>query len=526
MRYDADVATVPVSDNTVAEAAPPPRGPRAMPAAEAGRLADEIAELSAHLDAATHRLLELIRRFDAGSGWCAQGCLSCPQWLSWRIGLDLCAAREKVRVARALGALPKIDDALRRGQVSYSKVRALTRVATPENEASLLQMARSSTAAQLERICRGYRGALNGLAGKHLCDDADQRWVRDRSTESGMIRIEAQLLPDEAALVLKAIEAARERAWKERRDSAESAAATESGPAASATPGHRRRLHRADALVRIAEDFLKSPASEAHGPPVEVVVHVEADSLTGCVSTEVGTLEDGTHLPRTTVDRLACDASVVTVVEDSRGTPLDVGRRRRTVPTALRRALQFRDKGCRFPGCTNTRVDSHHVVPWARGGETKLANLVSTCRKHHRYVHELGFRVEPRADGSFAFFAPAGWEVKPVPDAPPIHRAPVAALLDLNASAGVAIDHQTSFPRWDGTPADYDHIVHVLATNYPPAESTPRSESPAETSAAPSRRASMEPRPGGRGEMEAMLDANKEGVLQWGRDPEAAERTS
>ena len=466
MRSDADDATVSL---TIADAhaAPLTCGSLAMPATEAGRLADEIAALSAHLDAATQHLLELIRRFDAGSGWFTQGCLSCAQWLSWRIGLDLCAAREKVRVARALGALPQIDDAFRCGRVSYSKVRALTRIATPENEASLLEMARSSTAAQLEKICRGYRRALNGLAGKLPCDDADQRWVRDRSTESGMVRIEAQLLPDEAALVLKAIEAARERAWKAERTSAESSAEAGDPRDVASSSNRRRRLHRADALVQIAKDFLASSNDEASGPPFEVVVHVGAEALADHASAEGGILEDGRFLPRATVDRLACDASVVTVVEDSRGNPLDVGRRSRTVPTALRRALKLRDKGCRFPGCTNTRVDSHHVVPWARGGATRLANLVSTCRTHHRYVHELGFRVEPRADGSFAFFAPAGWEVRPVPDAPQLHRDPVAALLDENASAGLAIDHQTNFPRWDGTPADYDHIVQVLATTYP-----------------------------------------------------------
>jgi hypothetical protein len=336
-------------------------------------------------------------------------------------------------------------------------------------------MARSSTAAQLERICRGYRRAQNGLSGKLPCDDADHRWVRDRSTESGMVRIEAQLLPDEAALVLKAIEAAREREWKARRDSAEAPAGTAgSGEAAAASAP--RQLHRADELVQIAEDFLASSSREQSAPPVEIVVHVAAEALTDPVSAETGILEDGTSLPRATVDRLACDASVVTVVEDFRGTPLDVGRRRRTVPTALRRAVRLRDNGCRFPGCSNTRVDSHHVVPWSRGGETKLANLVSTCRKHHRYVHELGFRVEVRADGSFAFFAPAGWEVKPVPDPLPLRGDPVDALREQNARAGLAIDHATSFPRWDGTPADYDHIVHVLATKYPPAR--PRPESP------------------------------------------------
>jgi hypothetical protein len=437
------------------------------PTADVDRLADEIAELSAHLDAATHRLLTLIRRFDACSGWYRQGALSCAAWLSWRIGLDLCAAREKVRVARALGSLPHIDDALRRGQVSYSKVRALTRVATAENEALLLEMARSATSAQLERICRGYRRALNGILGKLTCDEASQRWVRDRSTESGMIRIECQLMPEEAAVVLKAIERARERAWRAERDSAEGSAEDSAKDSVDhPAPPRRRTLNRADALVAVAEDYLASTV-EAGGPPVEVVVHVEADSLADPVSAEAGTLDDGTSLPLATVERLACDAAVVTVVEDRNGHPLDVGRRRRTIPTALRRALRLRDRGCVFPGCENRRVDSHHVVPWSRGGATKLANLASLCRSHHRYVHELGFRIEPRDDGRFTFFAPAGWEVKPVCAAPPLDRDPATALRERSAGGGITIDDGTSFPRWDGTPPDYDHIVHVIATKYP-----------------------------------------------------------
>ena len=430
------------------------RGMLGMPTVEADRLADEIADLSAHLDAATHRLLTLIREFDAGSGWFTQGALSCAAWLSWRIGLDLCAAREKVRVARALGSLPRIDEALRRGQVSYSKVRALTRVATPENEASLLEMARSATAAQLERICRGYRHALNGILGKLTSDEESQRWVRDRSTESGMIRIECQLMPEEAAVVLKAIERARERAWKAERNSAES------------SPPGRPKLNRADALVAVAEDYLASTV-DAGGPPVEIVVHVEADSLADRDSAEAGTLDDGTSLPRATVERLACDAAVVTVVEDRSGNPLDVGRRRRTITTALRRALRLRDRGCVYPGCENKRVDGHHVVPWSRGGATKLSNLACLCRRHHRYVHELGFRIEPRDDHRFAFFAPAGWEVKPTCAAPSLGPDPVMALRERSAAAGISIDAQTSFPRWDGTPPDYHHIVHVIATKYP-----------------------------------------------------------
>jgi len=125
-------------------------------ATELDRLGDEIAELSAHLEAATARLLDLIREFDTREGW-NSGFRSCGAWLSWRVGLDLGAARERVRVARALGTLPRLAEALARGELSYAKVRALTRVATPETEAPLLAVGRAGTACHVERIVRGWR---------------------------------------------------------------------------------------------------------------------------------------------------------------------------------------------------------------------------------------------------------------------------------------------------------------------------------------------------------------------------------
>src|SRR5258705_8755247 len=130
--------------------------PTAQPTAELDRLGDQIAELSAHLDAATARLLGLIREFDDRGGW-TTGFRSCAEWLTWRVGLAPGSARELVRVARALGSLPAVTAALERGQVSYAKVRALTRVATPETEARLLAVARAGTAAHVERIVRGWR---------------------------------------------------------------------------------------------------------------------------------------------------------------------------------------------------------------------------------------------------------------------------------------------------------------------------------------------------------------------------------
>ena len=120
------------------------------------RLGEQIAELAAHLDAATHRLLTDLREFDIRGGWHAQGAMSCAHWLAWRVGWDLVTARQRVRVAGKLAEFPAIDDALRRGELSYSKVRALLRIATPANEAMILEYARLTTASQLEKLSRKY----------------------------------------------------------------------------------------------------------------------------------------------------------------------------------------------------------------------------------------------------------------------------------------------------------------------------------------------------------------------------------
>jgi hypothetical protein len=405
------------------------------------RLGDEIAELAAHLDAATHHLLTLIRRFDEAGGWADQGALSCAHWLSWRTGLELGAAREHVRVARALADLPLVDVALSRGQLSYSKVRALTRVATPATEAALLDMARSSTASQLERICRGYRRAMRNAANERTEDEPYYRWVRERETEEGLVRFDVQLRPDEAAMVRRALEAAMRRAPD---------VSAETRPVS---------LRRADALVAIAEQYLAGGAT-ASAPPIEVVVHVDATTL--AEPDALGTLDDGTALAPATAGRLLCDASVVEVVEDSRGNVLDAGRRRRTIPTCLRRALRLRDRGCRFPGCTNRHVDGHHVVPWAHGGATTLENLCSLCRRHHTHVHEYGFRMEGDGAGGFRFFRPDGREVTATGASPTLPDDPVDALRVRHRTDGIAIDAWTGFSRWDGRPADYDHAVFCL----------------------------------------------------------------
>jgi len=383
-------------------------------------LADQIAETAASIDAATHQLLTQIRAFDSCGGWREQGALSCAAWLNWRIGLNLGAAREKVRVARALGTLPLLDDALRRGELSYSKARAITRVAAPETEEALLDMARYSTAAQLEKICRLYR-QVTSVDGKAAREAEDRRWVTQRSTDDGMVAITIRAHPDEAATLMEAICVSAETCGGDRVDGA----------------------------VAMAEHVLRGSAVDR--TPVDVSLHVSAETLQGH-------LDDGTGVPAETCRRLCCDAGIAPVVYsaggDDSGAVLSVGRKSRTIPAPIKRALRARDAGCRFPGCTNTRhLDGHHIKHWVDGGRTELSNLVSTCRRHHRYLHELGFGIAKRDDGELVFVDPGG---APIPAA----GFPRAACYD--ARERFERSARVNLPGWDGTTPDYGLAVDAL----------------------------------------------------------------
>jgi len=387
------------------------RGTDRTAATTTAALADEIATLAASLDAATHRLLTCIRAFDESEGWGLAGALSCARWLSWRIGLDPGAAREKVRVARALGELPRIDDALRRGAVSYSKVRAMTRVATQANEQTLLDMAIHATGAELERICRGARQVVRarereeGL-GSGGTEIAARRGVRVRSTADGMVCIEAVLERDEAALVLKSLQLGAHdlRGVAPLRGTIAAETSTDGAEA----PAPQRPTH-ADALVAVAESYLAhGAAAGTGGDRTQILVHLAQDALGGDGDL-AATLEDGRRVSAETFRRLACDSGLVPVAVDAEGRPLDVGRRTRSIPPAIRRALQVRDRHCQFPGCTNSLyVHAHHVEHWLHGGETSVENLALLCAAHHHAVHEGGWTVERDAEGELCFRAPDG----------------------------------------------------------------------------------------------------------------------
>jgi hypothetical protein len=183
------------------------------------RLGDEIAELSAHLEAATARLLDLIREFDARGGW-NNGFRSCAAWLSWRVGYAPGAAREHDRVARALGSLPLLSQALARGELSYAKVRELTRVAMPETEERLLAVGRTGTAEHVERIVRGWRRMDRKAEAQEATRHHAARALHVYQDEDGTVRIRGRLTPEVGALLLKALEAARESQYQRRRKEA------------------------------------------------------------------------------------------------------------------------------------------------------------------------------------------------------------------------------------------------------------------------------------------------------------------
>lgn len=156
-----------------------------LPEREIRALEDQITELAAHIHAADYRLLTLIRQFDESAGWADPGLRSCAHWLNWKCGIGLNAAREKVRVAHALGQLPKISASFSKGEISYSKVRAMTRVATPENEEFLLMIALRGTASHVERAVRQFRRAKRNEALEAENDRHERRRLVWHMDEDG-----------------------------------------------------------------------------------------------------------------------------------------------------------------------------------------------------------------------------------------------------------------------------------------------------------------------------------------------------
>jgi len=454
-------------------------------------LVAEITELAGHLNAGTYRFLKLIAEFDHRKGWSDSATQSCAHWLNWKCGIDMGAAREKVRTAHALESLPKIAAAMSRGELSYAKARALTRVACASTEDYFLSIALHGTAHHVETLVRHYRRAKEA---EELSRDARQqanRYVRYQWDDDGSIVIKARLPAEAGALLIKALEAAAEdlpvqidptQARRQASDvSAETSTVRSRPPSASEkmpiiegpspsdvsaeTPTVKLppAMRRADALARMAESYLAHGAKPlSGGDKHQIVVHIDHETLTNSTAGRCE-LEDGPALAAETARRLACDASRVTLIENAKGEPLNIGRKTRSIPPAIQRALNARDQGCRFPGCCNKRfVDAHHIHHWAHGGETKLSNLVTLCRFHHRAVHEGGIQILILDDGALRFLKPDGSSLDSIH---PGHMQPLGDWTDLprrHRERDIHIDPKTAVTRWGGESMDYGLAIQVL----------------------------------------------------------------
>jgi len=346
-----------------------------------------ILNLCNRINAATYELLILVREFDERAGWLKWGLQNCAEWLAWRCDFSMTTALEKVRAAHALKALPGISRAFALGELSYSKVRALTRVANRANEDELLAFALRSTAAHVAERCHELRcgsetsieSAASAYAGRSL------RLRRDH--HRGTMTITVELPLDTGELVEKALDKARDDEASGLPDLVD-------------TPWSTRQ---ADAFVDMVSGYLSGGENGAHtNDNYLVTVHVDQSALAGG--------EGRSALPIEAVKRLCCDGHAVVITEGEQGEPLSIGRKTRIVPTAIQRALRARDNGCcTFPGCRNRRyLHSHHIEHWSNGGETNLDNLMLLCTKHHTLVHEGGFRIERDFRDRWYFVRPDG----------------------------------------------------------------------------------------------------------------------
>jgi 5-methylcytosine-specific restriction endonuclease McrA len=329
------------------------------------------------------RMLDVLAEFDRRRVWDSWGCASPQQWLGWKCGLGYGAASERLRVARALSVLPHVRDGLSRGKLSYSKVRELTRIATPDTDQCLAEIAGCATAAQVATMVRQLRRRTPGDVTRQV-ESRGLRWEVDDSDGSMVFTLR---VPTEVGQAVVA--------------SIESVFVPEAG-----VPAHQTR---ADVCARLI------CGDDEHRARPEVFVHLHGDATS---------FEDGTAVAPEIVESLACDGPVTTVIDTDAGPA--VIKRDPPPSRAQRRWLKLRHRTCQFPGCHHAgSFDAHHVVHRSQGGKTRLSNLVRLCQFHHRLVHTLDLRLALHPDRRLEVRFPAGNPVdRNIPFAPFVAPAP------------------------------------------------------------------------------------------------------
>jgi hypothetical protein len=336
------------------------------------------------------QLLAAVVELDRRKAWRVDGATSMVAWLVQQCGVAAATAREWVTAAAKLQELPKISDALSQGKLSFDQVKPLVEVAKPETDAKLAEQATHWSAKQVRELAIAARQQSDEQA----TGSYSRRFLRfdDRR------RMLTGVLPEDQYAVVKGslVTRASRRLKK----------------------GARFEQRMADALVALCKRDDAGHGSHAGGDGPSraggmrrnrptVVVHADFEFLAGGAGgAELDVLGP---LSREAARRIACDAKVLASSDAPSGQSLNLGRSRRDPSDAQRIEIRRRDKGCRFPGCTHTEfTDVHHVLHWTNGGATDLSNLVELCDQHHRFVHEMGWRVSGDANVELTFKSPTG----------------------------------------------------------------------------------------------------------------------
>lgn len=346
----------------------------------------EIRAVAAAMVTSRARLLRLVGEYDAANGWEASGQLSCAHWLAANLDIELSTAREQVRVARALRSLPETTARFEAGDLSYAKVRQLTRVADADSEVELLGLAAKHPAGQLARVLARWLERKDPEAAEER--RRGERGVSFRDEPNGNRTVIAQL-PAAAAAVLQALVDAE----------------VANAPAGASEKGAPLRHRRADAFVRLIDRLAGLAGSDAPAGASgkgqlrpELVLHRRLGETS---------LSDGTVLPAAVARQFSCDCDVRVMTHLPDSSPADVSRRYRVVPPRLRMLVLERDGyQCTFPGCRAQHyLEVHHIIHWEDGGETVLVNLITFCGYHHTFVHERGWPVGLARPGGLSLAA-------------------------------------------------------------------------------------------------------------------------
>ena len=430
-------------------------------------LEDEMCAMSARLSAQTARFLAVVGEYDQRRGWEAWDCHNMAMWLSWKCAISPVTARQQVQVARALREMPLLEERFAAaGQLSYSQVRAISRAATPETVASLVEFAGYCTAAQLESITRAFRRSRRAAEETAESRQAS-RYFRYHHDDDGNVVGTFRIPAEAGAVLVAAIEEATDLADIKEADSQRArdphgaasldalidlvtAGAQALHPGAD-TPADTRYLLQ----VIVEQAVLDNPDID-HNPGNYTTRPSTADPAGVCQ------VAKGPGLSAHTARRVACDATVTTITQDSLGNLLDLGRKRRTVSRLQKLALQRRDRHCQYPGCSRTRTDAHHVVHWADGGPTNLTNLLSLCSRHHHLLHEGRYTIATSPEHRPAFVRPNGDVIPSVP------RLPSLGTVQPDYLDQVVPFHS----NWEGQRLDLPSIIGILHQYLPKPDPT------------------------------------------------------